>query len=188
MRPACFALALSLTIGLAGKARAEPLVIERIVASVDEQPLFFSTLRERAEPLVHRLTASGFPRWRQTAQIKDIYKQVLRRLIDDTLIARAAREAHVVVRPADVDQALARVAAANKVDMNGLYALELEAGYSKAQTRASIRRQLLERRMLERYVWAHHLHAKDEQAVRKEHQRWRAELRSHAVIVVRFQP
>lgn len=166
-------------------ARAEPLVVERIVATVDEQPLFLSTLRERARPLIHRLTAGGVPRWRQTAQIKDIYKRLLDQLIDDTVIARSAREAHVVVRAAEVDQALASIAAANKVDVNELYAQELEDGYSKAETRAIIRRQLLERRMFERYVESRH-HPKNEQAVRKEQQRWLAELRSHAVIVVRL--
>jgi peptidyl-prolyl cis-trans isomerase SurA len=175
-------------LGAAGTVRAEPLVVERIVATVDGQPLFFSTLRERARPFVHRLTASSVPRWRQAAQIKDIYRELLQRLVDDTLVARAAREADVVVRPADVDEALARIAAANKVDVNALYAQELEAGYSKAQTRDSIRRQLLEQRMFARHLAARHVHFKDVNAVRKEHDQWLAELRRQAVVEVRLTP
>lgn len=177
---------LAATFGICCSARADPLIIERIVATVDGQPLFLSTLRERAQPFVYALTTRGIPRWQQAAARKLIYRRLLRQLIDDALIARAARKAHIVIHPADVDRALQEFARDNKIDRKTLLDQALEQGYTSAQYRALFRREILQGLMLERYMSARGIHPKTDQAAKKERQRWLAKLRRRAVIVVRL--
>jgi len=69
-------------------------------------------------------------------------------MVDEELEQRAASRAKVVVSAQEVDQALARIAAQNRLNVDAVIAEAERAGLSEQQYRNEIRRQVLEAKLL----------------------------------------
>lgn len=144
---ACVAASLAL---LCDNARGERYVVDRVVAVVGDEPLLLSTLQRRADPHVlalHRtVTATGE---RLIGRAK-IYRDVLERLIEERLMARAADQRGVAVAPEEIERALDQVAAQNEMSRAQLLGeVERSAGMTAAEYRDELRRQLLEYKLLQ---------------------------------------
>lgn len=176
----------------AAPPRGVPVVFDRIVAVVDGEPILLSTLRRRAAPFVH--PSKGVPGYRRQQQLRQTYRMLMKRLIDERLVDSAARDAGISVDKADVDAAIARVAAQNHMKKRELQAAVRGAGMTGKEYRDEIRRQIVEYRLL--YAFMRRVgvkvHGKDkkerERSVERERKRWMAKLRSHASIEQYFDP
>lgn len=137
-----------LAIGLCITSAAEATVVERVIAVVGEKAILFSDLRERARPMllrVHQEVPSGAQR---AAAISQVYKVLLESMIDEELQHRAAARAKIVVMSREVDDALARIAAQNKLEVEQVLEEATRAGLSEQQYRNELRRQVLEAKLL----------------------------------------
>ncbi len=139
----------ALLLGVLGFAPlAEATVIERIVATVGERAILLSDLRRRAEPFllqVHQGVPAGAQR---NAAISQVYKAVLQKIVDEELMEKAATQAKVTVNSTEIDEALGRVAAQNKLPIDQVLAEAERAGMSESKYREELRRQLLEAKLL----------------------------------------
>lgn len=189
--------AMALALLVCGAARAEPgaaphTLIDRIVAVVDGEPILLSTLRRRAAPYLHR--SSGVPGFRRQQTLRRLYRTLMKRLVEERLVARAARDEGIVVERADVDRALDRVAAQNHMKRSELARAVRAAGMTDDEYRGEIRRQLVETRLLYLVMNRDGVRFdgkddKEQQSIReREHKRWMAELRRHASIQQYFRP
>ncbi len=145
-----FALMGALMGGLAAApARAEPVVVDRIVAVVGPRPLLLSELRARAAPLVAKLDPQPplSPAARAKAE-RALVDEVLQHLIDAELVAQAAVRAGVEVTSAEIDAGLSRVAAQNRMSVREVLVLAEKQGFSEALYREEIARQIREVKML----------------------------------------
>lgn len=135
------------TIGHAPPAEAG--VVEKIVAVVGDDAILFSELRQRAAPLI-RVLASKVPAGPQrTAAESQVYKDVLSRMVEETLEAQAADRQKVTVTPDEIDRAIENVAGQQKLTVDQLLdAAEQRSGLSEVEYRAEIRRQVLEGKLL----------------------------------------
>jgi len=146
------ALALSVLAGVitlplvASQGRAD--VIERVVAVVNDDAIFFSELREKAAPYTARAMHAPTEAQR-IAAIRSIYTQVLDHLIDQHLVAQAAEDEEITVTDADVDTAIDNVRDQSGLDEAEFWDAVAEQGFGdEASYRADIRSQLIHFRLL----------------------------------------
>jgi peptidyl-prolyl cis-trans isomerase SurA len=120
--------------------RAE--VIERVVATVNDDAIFLSELRRRAAPFLEQIVAGADAKER-TARIKRLYEQLLKELVDDQLIEQTARKMNVTVSSTEVEQAIDNVRKQNSLDEAHFWEAVKGQGFTEKQYRADVRKQLL---------------------------------------------
>lgn len=147
------ALALSATLLLPSLAvlstyeRAEAAIVERIVAIVGEKAILLTDLRERALPLLLRVHATVPAGPQRSATISQVYKNVLDRMVEEELEEQAAEGSGITVSTQEVDEALARVSAQNRLAVNQVLVEAKRSGLSVQSYREELRRQLLQSKM-----------------------------------------
>jgi len=140
-------LAFALTLALCPTV-ARATVVERIVAIVGERAVLLSDLKTRAEPLLVQMTQTVAEGAERNAATSQIYRAVLDRIVDEELEERAASQAKIVITPREIDQALERVAAQNKLTVDQILAEVRRAGINERDYREELRRQLLEAKLV----------------------------------------
>lgn len=134
--------------GMTVASSAKAVLVERIVAVVGDQAILQTDLMARAAPYMARIQQELATESQRAASTTQLKKSLLGQLIDEELIARAARKARVVVTDREVDQALVRVAQQNGITMERLLGEIAAAGLTEAKYREELRRQILDARVL----------------------------------------
>jgi len=146
LRPSLAAATLAAALSWSPAGRAT--VVERIVATVGERAILLSDLRRRAEPFMVQVQQTVPAGAQRNAAISQVYKAVLQKIVDEELMEKAAAQAKVTVTPTEIDEALKRVAAQNKLTVDQVVAEAARAGMPEAKYREELRRQLLEAKLL----------------------------------------
>jgi peptidyl-prolyl cis-trans isomerase SurA len=123
-------------------------VVERIVAVVGDRPILMSDLRFRSRPYLNRIQQELPTESHRAAATTQLHKQLIQQLVDEELIARAARRAKIVISEEDITAALERVAKQNNITMARLLEEAASSGMTELQYREELRRQIVEARML----------------------------------------
>jgi peptidyl-prolyl cis-trans isomerase SurA len=132
---------------VAPAAQAVPL--DRVVAVVDDTPIFLSDLRARARPHLLQIEASKPPdATKRAAMESQLYRDLLQRLIDEALVARAASAAHLSVDRSEVDRAIEAVAQRAQLTRERLLEEAKKQGFEPDDYRAEVSRQILEGKWL----------------------------------------
>ena len=168
-------------------ARA-PVPLDGVAAIVDDVILFRSEITARARHFESKLSRDPVKR---RAELVDMKKQLLARLIDETLVAKEAAKLHIEATDAEVASGIESVAQANKINRKQLEAEVTKVGYTFAEYQEEIRHQLLEQKWLVLRVSGKIDRKKTpdaasfQAAMEKERELLLAELRSRAFIEVR---
>jgi peptidyl-prolyl cis-trans isomerase SurA len=146
IRIASIALALA---ALSAAPPAEAVVVERIVAVVGDEAIFFSQLRKRGEPF-QRLILKQVPAGAQRAAAESqMYRDLLTKMIEEELEEQAAVKAKVVVAAEEIDGAIRTLAAQQGSSVPELIrTIEAKSGITEIEYRDEVRRQVLEGKML----------------------------------------
>ncbi len=136
------AIALSCALSTLAATPASAEVIERVVATVNDEAIFLSEVRRRAAPFLSQVMATASQRER-TALLERLYAQMLDVLIDEELIRQAAQRMQIRVSSADVDRAIENVRAQNNLSEEEFWEAVQAQGYSETAYRSDLRRQLL---------------------------------------------
>jgi parvulin-like peptidyl-prolyl isomerase len=133
-------------LGISSRSAAEPppverTVVNRIVAVVDQDVITLVELKRRAEPFQKRL-ADVAPDKRAAAETQ-LHKDLIQEAIEDRLIARDARALRVSIGSDEINRALDSIAQSKNVTREKLLQLVAEQGFSEAQYREQLVRQLL---------------------------------------------
>ncbi|NUP09215.1 MAG: peptidylprolyl isomerase [Polyangiaceae bacterium] len=132
---------------------ADAAVVEKIAAVIGDDSILLSELRTRAAPLIRVLASKAPAGPQRTAAESQVYKDVLSRMVEETLEAQAAERMKVTVSPEEIDRALENVAGQQKLTVDELLlAAEQRSGLSEVEYRAEIRRQVLEGKLLSQRV------------------------------------
>ena len=135
--------ALLVSVSMTGVASAT--IVERVVAVVGDRPILLSDVRTRTTPFQKGLPPN--PSERAAAQ-SALFSQMLDKMVEEELIARAAVKAQVRVTREEIDAAIERVAQGNNVDVEALLAEVEASGVTRSQYRAEIRRQLVDAKVV----------------------------------------
>jgi peptidyl-prolyl cis-trans isomerase SurA len=131
--------------GLLCASAADATIVERVVAVVGDRPILLSDVRQRTTPFYKNLPTS--PSERAAAQ-SSLFSQMLDKMVEEELIARAAVKAQVQVTREEIDAALDRVAKGNNVEVEDLFAEVEASGINRTQYRNEIRRQLVDAKVV----------------------------------------
>jgi peptidyl-prolyl cis-trans isomerase SurA len=146
-----FALCLLLTAVFtlpASAAPAEPVEADRIVAVIGDEVITSYDLRARVDEAVKQLKKQGTP----LPPADVLERQLLERMIIDRIQLQFARETGLKVDDAQLDQAIGRIAAGNRMTPQQ-FRLALEKdGVNYARFREEIRDELITVRLREREV------------------------------------
>lgn len=127
---------------------AEPLPADRIVAVVDNEVITLHELRARLEMAVKQLKKQGTP-----LPARDVLEQqMLERLVMDKVQLQFAKENGIKVDDAQLEQALQRIAANNKMSLAQLREALQKDGIAFPKFREEIRDEMTIARVREREV------------------------------------
>lgn len=138
-------------LGLGNASLAQADIVERVVATVNDEALFLSDLRRRAAPVLPRLLSISDPEARQE-RINEVYSELLEQLINEELFEQAARRMQVRVSSRDVQRAVERVMQDNNLTEDQFWQAVEAQGYTAAGYRSDVRRQLLRLKVLNQRV------------------------------------
>jgi peptidyl-prolyl cis-trans isomerase SurA len=128
--------------------QADVTGLDHIVAVVNDELITRQELDRRYQEVVRNLARQNTP-----LPPRDVLeKQLLERMVTELALQQHARSTGVRVDPAQVERALQRIAAQNKLDLPGLQAALERQGQSLEAMRTTIRNELLVARARERDV------------------------------------
>ncbi|WP_018078088.1 peptidylprolyl isomerase [Thiobacillus denitrificans] len=131
---------------LPAHAAVQPL--DHIVAVVNDEVITHQELVKRYDEVVRNLSRQNTP----LPSREILEKQLLERMVTELALQQHARSTGVRVDPTQVERALQRIAAQNKLDMAGLQAALEKDGQSLDHMRTTIRNEILIARARERDV------------------------------------
>jgi peptidyl-prolyl cis-trans isomerase SurA len=133
----------------AGSTAAD--VVERVVATVDNEAIFLSDLRTRAAPFLPQVANAATDTERK-ARLKELYEELLNYLIDEQLIRQLATSSGVRITDADVSNAIENLRMQNNLTEQQFQQALVQQGLTEAQYRRDLKRQLLRLKVLNERV------------------------------------
>ena len=127
------------------------LMVDRVVAVVNDEVILHSELMRRVVPLSAELQSISDERERKRRQDK-LKDQVLDDMISEELIVQAATESKLDVSAKEVEAALDDIKKQNKLDDNQFKEALRMQGYTMSGYRRDVRRQLLRFRAMNMLV------------------------------------
>lgn len=143
-----WALALLIAASSLLPAHAAVLPLDQIVAVVNDEVITRQELAKRYAEVVQNLSRQNTP----LPAREVLEKQLLERMVTELALQQHARSTGIRIDPTQVERALQRIAAQNKLDMAGLQAALEKEGQSLDGMRNTIRNELLIARARERDV------------------------------------
>ena len=143
-----WALALLIVASALLPAHAAVESLDHIVAIVNDEVITRQELAKRYQEVVQNLSRQNTPLPPREA----LEKQLLERMVTELALQQHARNTGVRVDPTQIERALQRIAAQNKLDLAGLAAALEKSGQSIDGMRNTIRNELLIARARERDV------------------------------------
>jgi peptidyl-prolyl cis-trans isomerase SurA len=126
----------------------QPVVLDRIVAVVNDEAITARELDERAQVAMRQLAQQGTPPPPRPV----VERQLLERMIGDRVQVQFAKESGMRVEDADLERAIGRIAEQNKLSLQAMRdALERD-GVPYAKFREDIRSEIMMARLREREV------------------------------------
>lgn len=126
-------------------------VIERVVATVNNQAIFLSDLRKRAVPFLPKVADAGTETERMS-RLKELYEELLTYLIDEQLIRQLASSSGIRVTDADVDNAIENLRLQNNMTEEQFQQALDAQGFTQAQYRQDLKRQLIRLKVMNERV------------------------------------
>ncbi len=143
-----FLLALAAGGGtLVAREQAHAEIVDRVVAVVEDDAIFLSDVERRIRPFERQLEQLPSARERADQRAR-LYRETLERMVDDSLIRRAAQRAHVTVNDADVDRMVEGMARQRSVSTADIYAAIEAEGLTRAEYRTFMEAEVLRLRLM----------------------------------------
>jgi len=132
----------------ASRPASEPLTVDRIIAVVNDEVVTLQELRGRLDSALSQLKRQGTP-----LPPRDVLEQqMLERLVTDKVQLQYARETGLQVDDAQLEHALQRIAAGNKMSLAQFREALEKDGITFAKFREEIRQEMTIARVREREV------------------------------------
>jgi parvulin-like peptidyl-prolyl isomerase len=143
LRPALAALAATLAlvaprVALAEPAAAPAVLVDKIAAVVAEVTILRSDVLAAARPFYAKI---GRPE-EHAAEVEQLHKEILGRMIEDVLVAREARRLNLQVNDAEIEQAKEWIAKQNNLTKAQLESEVRKQGVGKEEYEGELHRQL----------------------------------------------
>ncbi len=136
---ALLGLALAMTALLPAPARAATEMLDQVVAIVDDDVIMASELRERLETVTQSIQARGM----DMPPEDELIRETLDRLILESIQLQIGQRVGVRISDAQLDQAVRRIAAQNRLSVEEFINRLEQEGESYASMRENLRREMV---------------------------------------------
>ncbi len=126
-------------------------VVERVVATVNNEAIFLSDLRKRAVPFLPQV-AEASTETERMSRLKTLYDELLNYLIDEQLIRQLASSSGIRVTDADADNAIENLRLRNNLSEEKFQQALQGQGFTEAQYRKDLKRQLIRLKVMNERV------------------------------------
>ena len=126
-------------------------VVERVVATVNNEAIFLSDLRKRAVPFLPQV-AEASTETERMSRLKELYEELLTFLVDEQLIRQLAGSSGIRVTDADVDNAIENLRLQNNMTEEEFKEALESQGLSEPQYRRDLKRQLIRLKVMNERV------------------------------------
>lgn len=126
-------------------------VVERVVATVNDEALFLSDLRRKSIPFLPQVMNAGSTTERQ-ARMEQLYEQLLERLIDEEILLQTAADMRLRAAREEVDRAIENLRSQSGLEEDAFWELVKSQGMTRAQYREDMRRQVLQYKVINQRV------------------------------------
>ncbi len=133
------------------KTAAKTMLVDRVVATVNDEIILSSELMMRVAPLAFELNKITDTKERARRQAK-LTSQVLREMVNEELVSQAATTAKLEVGAKEVDAAITDLKRQNKLDDKQLEEALRMQGYSMSSYRKDVRSQIVRMRAVNTLV------------------------------------
>ncbi len=144
---------LAITFFCSNAAAQKRQIIERVIATVNDEALFLSDLRRKAVPFLSQVMNASTTTERQ-ARMEQLYEQLLERLIDEEILLQTAADMRLRASREEVDRAIENLRAQSGLDEDAFWELVKSQGMTRAQYREDMRRQVLQYKVINQRVRA----------------------------------
>jgi parvulin-like peptidyl-prolyl isomerase len=127
------------------------VVVERVLAIVNDSIILSSELEARMLPMRGEVAQIADPKERER-RLSKLTSQMLDEMVNEELMVQAAEASKIEVEASEVQAALDEVKANNNLDDAGLAQVLAAQGYTVANYRQEVRRQLLRLRAVNQLV------------------------------------
>jgi peptidyl-prolyl cis-trans isomerase SurA len=134
---------------------ARATIVERVVAVIGERPILWTELMHRALAARVQIRAQAHDANVIGVQEREMYKELLQRMIDDRLEEQQADKAHVGATTEEIDRGISNIAAQAQAQQGRAVTVAdvldevRRRGLSEQDFRDEIRRQVLEGKLIE---------------------------------------
>jgi parvulin-like peptidyl-prolyl isomerase len=128
-----------------------PLIVDRVVAVVNDEVVLSTELMMRVAPMAFELNKITDPRERARRQAK-LSSQVLEEMVNEQLVTQAAAAANLDVSSKEVEAAITDLKKQNKLDDDALAKALRMQGYNMSSYRKDVRNQILRMRAVNTLV------------------------------------
>lgn len=142
-------------VGTLGAIPARTLAedIDRVVCTLDEDAIFLSEVERQARPFLAEINArTGLTETQRTEARHGVLRQTLDRMVNESLIRRAATRAHTTVTQAEVDEFIERLAGERGATADQVYAALEAEGITRAEYRTRMETEVLTLKVLQTRV------------------------------------
>lgn len=148
LRPGILAAALCFLSGPTLAQAAKPVVIDSIVAVVNDDVITSAELAIRVRSIEQRMRSQNV----QVPAFADLQRQVLERMIIERAQVQMARDAGIRIDDANLDRSMSRLAEQNKMNLQSFRDQVEREGVSFAEFREEVRTEITMMRLREREV------------------------------------
>ncbi len=143
IRQIASAIGLSALLLVAGQANAATEILDQVVAIVDDDIIMASELRERISTVSESITARGM----KAPPEDQLIRETLDRLILESIQLQMGRKVGVRISDAQLNAAMQRIAAQNRMTLDQFRVALEQAGQSYNAMREQVRREMIIQRV-----------------------------------------
>ena len=147
----CF-FPLLLTVLLLGPNNASAVIVDRVVAVVNDNVITLSELEKKAEPLFHEYITPDMSQDEITERKRQIMAQVLPQLIDDVLVQEEIEKNGLSASDQELEQAIQSICAQNGITREEFAEKLKTQNYTIDEYKQQIKRQIERSRLIQSEV------------------------------------
>ena len=130
----------------------EPLVIDRIVAVVNDEIITLYDLNETLKPYVANIQALGYPPEKQRETLFKLRSDLLNKMVDQKLADQQIKKNNITINMQEIDATIERIKESRSYTDEDLRAGLAEQGLTIEEYRENLKKQLLRGKLVNREV------------------------------------
>jgi peptidyl-prolyl cis-trans isomerase SurA len=148
----CGVMAISMIVFSINARAEEPVIVDRIVAVVNDEIITLFDLNEAMKPYEANIQALGYPTEKESETLFKLRSDLLNKLVDQTLADQQIKKNDITISTKEIDKTIERIKETRSYTDEDLRARLAEQGLTIEEYRENLKKQLLRGQLVNREV------------------------------------